>query len=42
MNVDIPNIMDNTESPWWDLYCNPSYWDGGISGWLVEREPPKG
>ena len=22
--------------------CNPSYWDGGIWGWLVDREPPKG
>ena len=22
--------------------CNPSYWDGGIWGWHVEREPPKG
>ena len=22
--------------------CNPSYWDGGIRGWLVDREPPKG
>ena len=22
--------------------CNPSYWDGDISGWLVNREPPKG
>ena len=22
--------------------CNPSYWDGGILGWLMDREPPKG
>ena len=22
--------------------CNPSYWDGGILGWLVDREPPNG
>ena len=22
--------------------CNPSYRDGGILGWLVNREPPKG
>ena len=21
--------------------CNPSYWDGGIWGWLMDREPPK-
>ena len=23
-------------------FCNPSYWDGGIWGWLVDRKPPKG
>ena len=22
--------------------CNPSYWDGGIWGWLVDRKPLKG
>ena len=22
--------------------CDPSYWNGGIWGWLVNREPPKG
>ena len=22
--------------------CNPSYKAGGILGWLVDREPPKG
>ena len=34
----VDNTVNSTRSPWG--LCNPSYWDGGIWGWLEDVNPP--